>query len=539
MLRSSNAGFWLKGVLIFPLISGLLLLLGWPPIGIFPLLFIGLAPLLLAFDEIDQIRRGKYLAVFLASFIGHFLWIGYSLKWLQVTSPQSYLTAISLETLSLSLATIPAIWVGKKYGKNVRFIFFASAWLSVEFLNQNWLLGTPYFTLGNGFGMNPKLIQHYEFIGVEGGTVWLLASNFFIYKILVNLKQKKAMIKYGSIFSALVGVPIIVSLLMYSDGSGGENKKSVTVLHTFLDPNTVEFSQAPERMTDSLFDMSIPALEKKTDLVVWPEVVINNLGWLMSISQEKAFLSIYKRLEQYPNTTICTGGYGFSLDKAGKENPYASYDSINKYYYVTHNIALSVTYGERSPMRSKENFVPFQERIPLLEDFPFMANFADIVGSNAKITYYPKGVEVHKTKSGITYTPVLCYESVFPLDMTKKAKEVEMMTISANENWNKDLSGSVQYLYNNVGMAIQSRVPLVKSSNSGISSIIDKYGNVLEQRKGRNIGLITQSVEMGSGPTVYSMISSLFYWAGVLIFIPLFILFIFSGVTSRFGKLKK
>lgn len=537
MLRSSNAGFWLKGVLLFPLLSGLLLLLGWPPIGIFPALFVGLVPLFLAFDEIEQISRGKYVAVFMANFIGHFFWIAYSLKWLQVTSPQSYLTAITLVSLSLSLAMVPLVWISRKYGKNMRFVFFAAAWLSVEFLNQNWLLGAPYFTLGNGFGMYPRLIQHYEFIGVEGGTVWLLLCNFFLYQTIISFRQQKALVKNAILFAVVTLVPILFSVLLYSDGSGGD-KKLVSVLHTFMDPNKAEYTQAPELMTDSLFRMSLPAFEKQTHLMVWPEVAINNLGWLMDISQERAFSAIYKRLEKYPNTTVCTGGYGFSLDKAGKENPYASYDSINKYYYVTHNIALSVTYGERSPIRSKENFVPFQERIPMLEEFPFMASFADIVGSNAKITYFPKGVEVHKTKTGITYTPVLCYESVFPLNMSNKAREVDLISISANENWNKDLSGSVQYLYNNVGMAIQSRIPLAKSSNSGISCIIDKYGNVLEQRKGRNIGLIMKEVELGNGPTVYSMIASLFYWAGVLIFIPLWLLFVFSGIVSGFRKSK-
>lgn len=538
MLRSPNVGFWLKGVLIFPLLSGLLLLLGWPPIGIFPVMFLGLAPFFFAFDQLAQLDRGKYLAVFLASFTGHFLWIGYSLKWLQVTSPQSYLTAISMESVSLSLAMIPVVWVGTKYGKHWRFVFFAAAWMTVEFLNQHWLLGTPYFTLGNGFGMFPQLIQHYEFIGVEGGTLWLLTSNYFIYLLILSIREKKAALKYGGIAAALIVVPMLLSLMLYSGEAEGEKIK-VSVLHTFVQSSTPELTQKPELMTDSLFDMSEPALKGEPALLVWPEVIINNMGWLMSISQEKAFTSIYKRLAQYPKTTICSGGYGFSLDKAGKDNPYATYDEANSYYYVTHNIALSVTYGERSPIRSKENFVPFQERIPLLKEFPFMANFADIVGSNAKITYFEKGVEVHKTKSGVLYTPVLCYESVFPLDMTRKAADVELITISANENWNKDLSGSVQYLYNNVGMAIQGRTPLAKSSNSGISCVIDKKGNVLEQRKGRNTGLITQTVALGNGPTVYSKISSLFYWTGIIIFIPLYILFVYAGIRRKLSKNKQ
>jgi apolipoprotein N-acyltransferase len=272
-------------------------------------------------------------------------------------------------------------------------------------------------------------------------------------------------------------------------------------------------------------------------LIVWPEVVIPNLGWLMSINQEKAFVSIYQHLKEYPQTTICTGGYGFTLTKSStEEDPYASYDPANKYYYLTHNIALSITYGERSPLRSKAYFVPFQERIPLLKEIPFMANLADLVGGNAKISYYPNGVEIHQTKSKIAYTPMLCYESVFPLIMAEKSKESNLIVIAANENWNKDLSGSKQYVYNNVGMAIQSRIPIAKSSNSGVSAIIDKYGNILEERIGRNVGLIIQEVSLSEGPTFYVKIAGIFYWFSVICFLPIYFLFFLSSLKSFFVK---
>lgn len=534
-MRSSTTGTWLKGILIFPLLSGLLLLLGWPPIGIFPVMFLGLTPYFFAFDEIAKLRRGKHVAAFLSVFTGHFLWVGYSLKWLKVTSPQSYLTAITLDSLSLSLAMIPVVWVGLRYGRHWRFVFFAAAWLSVEYLNQQWLLGAPYFALGNGFGMFPQLIQHYEFTGIEGGSLWLLVSNYLIYLLISSFREKRALLKYSLIASAVIFVPMLISLAMYGMETTGDRRK-VAVLHTFLDPTERSLGLEPSRITDSLFAMSEAAPRAKAELLVWPEVIINNMGWISDISQEKAFTAIYRKLAQYPNTTICTGGYGFSVDRNGAGNPYAVHDSVNNYYYVVHNIALSVTYGERSPIRSKQHFVPFQERIPLLKEFPFMGNFADIVGANAKVTYFDKGVELHRTKTGIQYTPVLCYESVFPLDMASKAKEADLITISANENWNKDLSGSDQYLYNNVGMAIQGRIPLAKSSNSGISCVIDKKGRVLEQRKGRDTGLIIQTVQLRSDATLYTSIAGLFYWTGILTFVTLYLFFIFSSIRRKPAK---
>lgn len=537
MNQPSKMKIWILGTFIFPIVSGLLMAFGWPNYGVFPFLFVGLVPLFWAFDEIANISgKSKYFAVFIANFIAHFTWLVISLKWLGTTSPQSFITAISIESLSLSLALIPAIWVGLKYGKIWKFIFFAVAWMSVEFLNQNWLLGTPYFSLGSGFGMYPKMIQHYEFIGIEGGTVWLLVCNFLIYNLIDKIRQKTKMIKPAIITALVIFVPILISLSLYQK-QGTEELHKVSVLHTFLNSNTKEYSFHPERITDSLIHLSEKGLKGKSELIVWPEVVIPNLGWLMSINQEKAFTSIYKHLKEYPQTTICTGGYGFTISKStDEEDPYATYDPANKYYYLTHNIALSVTYGDRSPIRSKKFFVPFQERIPFLKEFPFMANFADLVGGNAKISYFPNGVEVHHTKSNIAYTPMLCYESVFPLIMVEKAKESDVIVIAANEIWNKDLTGSKQYLYNNVGMAIQSRIPIVKSSNSGVSAIIDKFGNILEERIGRDGGLLTQKISLGDESTFYASISSLFYWFAVVLFVPSYLLFLFSSVKTFFEK---
>jgi apolipoprotein N-acyltransferase len=120
--------------------------------------------------------------------------------------------------------------------------------------------------------------------------------------------------------------------------------------------------------------------------------------------------------------------------------------------------------------------------------------------------------------------------------MAEKADESDLIVIAANENWNKDLTGSKQYLYNNVGMAIQSRIPIAKSSNSGVSAIIDKFGNVLDERIGRNSGLITQKISLAEGPTFYSSISGIFYWISVLLFVPFYLLFFYSTLKSFFQK---
>lgn len=520
MLQANNFKKILVGVLLLPVLSGVLMLFGWPPNTLILLLFVGLVPLFYSLELIQQLSvKRAYVLFFGSQLIAHLSWIAVSMKWLASTSPQSYLTGIVIESAVLALALTPTVWFAKNWGQTRSFLFFASAWMSVEYLNQQWMFGTPYFTLGSGFGMHPSWVQHYEFIGVEGGSFWVLTVNFLLYKTISRFLKKEAWIKPLTISAAMLLIPIGISMMIYQTESTGDKKK-VAVLHTFVKPNQTEFTNFPEHMTKRLFQHSLPALNANSELVVWPEVIINNLGWLTNITQEKAFASIYKAIEKYPNATICTGGYGFSI--APQElfgDPYTSYDSVYNYHYLTHNIALSISYGERAPIRSKEVFVPFQERIPMLKEFPFMENLADMVGSDSKISYYPNGIEVHKTKSGWLYAPILCYESIFPLKMNEKAESSHLISISANEFWNTDLSGSEQYLYNNVLMAIQNRIPIAKSSNSGASGIIDKKGNILKKKIGRDTGILIQEVALNDGSTVYASLAGSFYFLAVVTFL--------------------
>ena len=124
----------------------------------------------------------------------------------------------------------------------------------------------------------------------------------------------------------------------------------------------------------------------------------------------------------------------------------------------------------------------------------------------------------------------LCFESTYPLRMASNAEESDFIAILANENWNKDLSGSEQYLYSNVGMAIQSRTSIVRSSNSGISAIINSYGEIVGRRKGKDIGVIEADILPKEELTFYESISGLLYKLSSFIFVASLIFGMFNWI---------
>jgi apolipoprotein N-acyltransferase len=178
-LKKQMMTFFKSKTMFLPLaiLSGILMFLGWPTFGLFPLLFVGLVPLFYALEKLEEgFGKWKFPLLILTVFMAHFVWIGVSLRWVHVTSPKTYYIAITLESLSIALAVLPYFLIKKQLGNKMKWVFFIVAWMAVEYFNQHWMMGTPYFVLGSGFGMYPQLIQLYEFIGIEGGTLFLLLS---------------------------------------------------------------------------------------------------------------------------------------------------------------------------------------------------------------------------------------------------------------------------------------------------------------------------------------------------------------------------
>src|SRR5690606_7496859 len=107
-----------------------------------------------------------------------------------------------------------------------------------------------------------------------------------------------------------------------ADDERGAKEISVAVLKTDLDHYSDFFMNHPERMIDTLLEMSDKVLQKNPDLLIWPEVIVNPIGWLHQMDSEEGILQLKERLESHQKTHIVFGASAFSL--ANKDDIYAS-----------------------------------------------------------------------------------------------------------------------------------------------------------------------------------------------------------------------
>jgi apolipoprotein N-acyltransferase len=448
-------------------------------------------------------------------------------------SVKTYFVAIILESLIFSLPFCFML-MNKKMGVIGKWMFFSFIWILMEYMNQKWSIGTPYFILGSGLGQQPWLIQSYEFIGVEGGSVFILLFNLSIYSIIERIRAKSNYLK-GYVLLGITASPFIISLFMQlSYNNAKKDRLNIAVLHTNFEAYSSENNLHPENVTKQLLNLSIAGSSGKEEMIVWPETIISNCGWLTNQQADTTFkiLSDFYKNKK-PTFALCIGGYAFSVNYFGEEDPYAQFEPNRRFYYNTHNVALTYVDSTLPKVRSKEIFVPFQERIPYLKKMPFMMYLADVVGANTKVSYYEDGTEIHETMLKNKFIPILCYESIFPLYLSKKAEDIHFYSILANEYWNKNIQGSEQYLYTNVGIAIQSRIPIIRSSNGGVSAIIDKNGQIVATKKGKAQGLLHGNVVKKTEKTFYDSIHGIFYGIAAFGGISIFLLALFQKIFQE------
>ena len=187
-------------------ISGLLLAFSWPAIGIFPLLFVGFVPLFILEDKIScSNEKRKGLQVFAFSFLSFFLFNLFTTYWIYHATVFGAIAAFLVNALLMATAFWLYYFIKNTIGRGIWVLLVA--WVSMEYFHLNWDLSWPWLTLGNGFANIPSIVQWYEFTGVLGGSLWILLTNFFIFKFLQTKHKGIAFLKV----TMLLIVPILLS----------------------------------------------------------------------------------------------------------------------------------------------------------------------------------------------------------------------------------------------------------------------------------------------------------------------------------------
>ena len=100
--------------------------------------------------------------------------------------------------------------------------------------------------------------------------------------------------------------------------------------------------------------------------------------------------------------------------------------------------------------------------------------------------------------------PLLCYEIIFPGDVTPRGERPGWLVNLTNDGWFGISSGPYQHLQQARVRAIEEGLPLVRAANTGISAVVDPLGRIIASLPLGAQGVLDAPLPQPVAPTLYA-----------------------------------
>ena len=145
-----------------------------------------------------------------------------------------------------------------------------------------------------------------------------------------------------------------------------------------------------------------------------------------------------------------------------------------------------------------------------------------------RITDYAKGEGKQLLNLGkIKISPSICYEIAFIELVRKTAKDSNILVTISNDTWFGTSLGPYQHLEIAQNRAIEHQKSLIRSTNSGISAIINNRGKILNKQDYFEEKVLSEKVVLYKGSTPFGIVGNL------PIYLYLLVIFVYSILNKR------
>ena len=117
--------------------------------------------------------------------------------------------------------------------------------------------------------------------------------------------------------------------------------------------------------------------------------------------------------------------------------------------------------------------------------------------------------------------PLICYEAIFPSFVRSSiSSDTELLVNISNDGWFGNFSGPKQHFVHSQFRSIELGIPMVRSSNKGISGLIGPIGEIVNTTDSKKTTYLDVKIPKKLETTVYRKHGNLFtYFLIVLFFI--------------------
>lgn len=469
--------------ILFSVFTGLLLTPAWYTWGHGLFLLVALIPLLTVEDYLDEHKKEFTSGTFFRySALAFFVWNTATTWWIYNATAVGVVIAILINTLMWSLVMWLFHKVKRRMGPQIGYFSLIIFWISWEYLYHNTEISWPWLSLGNGFAYNVKFIQWYEYTGILGGSLWILVVNVLLFNLIrsyrMNIQSRRIMAQLVLV-SAIMAVPVILSLTVFYNYKETPDPKTVVVIQPNIDPYRKFVSIPSIEQTQTQLDEAAKIADSSVDYFIAPETSINNNIWLNKIEEVPDIQMIRQFLKKYPKASYVPGIQCYKAYFPGDKISDNARDLPGtNLKYESFNAAIQIDSTLSVPVYIKSKLVAGVETMPYAKYLKFLEGLTLKLGGTfrgwGRQDY--RGVFFSATDStGVS--PVICYESVYGEFVTGYVKNgANILFVITNDGWWGDTPGYHQHNSLSSLRAIETRRSIARSANTGISGIINQRG---------------------------------------------------------------
>ena len=211
----------------------------------------------------------------------------------------------------------------------------------------------------------------------------------------------------------------------------------------------------------SLTDQALAELKQPVDFVLWPETAFpalmgENLNDTPYTEKLRSFLS-QRRL------ALITGAYGIDLDSRLLTNSLFVLNREGEIVPPHYSKTILLAFGE---------YIPGEEWLPQIRDWlPPTGQFARGPGPTVLLEW-----------NGYRMGPQICYESLFPAFSRSLADlGAQFIVNTTNDSWYGHWQEPWQHMFMTLARGVELRRPVLRVTNTGISTVGLANGEILEQ----------------------------------------------------------
>ena len=376
-----------------------------------------------------------------------------------------------------------------------------------EFLRGHILTGFPWNLIGFSFLNYPKFLSIISVIGTYSFNI-ICISLFFLPALLYLKNDLKNKFVCGAFLLLVLTFNIYGNYYSNSFQNSKIIKKDfqIRVIASNFEIEKFYNYISTEKIIKDLIKISDPSSSSKKTLFIWPESIIPGV----TQDEFKDYNYLFKK--NFKNNHII----GLGIISKSEDDSEKIFNSLSIF---DNDLNLLHSY-------EKINLVPFGEFLPLES---ILKQFGLKNLTNNYKSFSPgvnnKVINLNIQNSYFKILPLICYEIIYS-ERIQKIKNYDFIVNISEDGWFGKSIGPKQHFAHSIFRAIENGKYVIRSSNNGMTAIINPIGIVEKKIDYGKDGYLDFNESKIIKPTLFSKYGNKIF--GFIILLYIFLIFSFN-----------